>query len=270
MSGNRFANQTVLITGGASGIGHAVARQVVREGGHSALVDINARALAETALSLGPRASARVCDLTDEDAFHSAARSLAAELDIAAPDGLVNCAGVPDLPGPAEKLTVDRWTRMIDSHLKSTFIGCKVGGAMMLAAGGGSIVNLASVLSFNAGPVVAYGAAKAGIVNLTASLGAQWCGRGVRVNAVAPGWIDTPFLRPPERGGERDMTPILAATPAGRLLQPEEVAEVISFLLTPASACIVGTTISCDGGIRAACGWSPYGGLPGEGTEIQP
>ena len=126
------------------------------------------------------------------------------------------------------------------------------------------------MLSFNAGPVVAYGAAKAGIVNLTASLGAQWCGRGVRVNAVAPGWIETPFLRPPERVGERDLAPILAATPAGRIPEPEEIAEAITFLLSPASSCIAGTMINCDGGIRAGCGWLPYGGLPREGTEVQP
>ena len=140
----------------------------------------------------------------------------------------------------------------------------------MLAAGGGSIVNLASVLSFNGGPVVAHGAGKAGIVNLTASLGAQLRGRAVRVNAVAPGWTDTPFLRPPEPGGERDLAPIPVATPAGRIPDPAEIAGVITYRLSPASPCIVGTTISCDGGIRAACGWLPYGGLPREGTEVQP
>ena len=140
MSDNWFANRTVLISGWASGIGRAVAHQVVREGGHSALVDINEPALAESARTLGSGATARVCDLTDEDAFISAIKSLVAESDIAAPDGLVNCAGVPDLPGPAERLAIDRWTRMIDSHLKSTFIGCKVGGAMMLAAGRSSIL----------------------------------------------------------------------------------------------------------------------------------
>ena len=100
-----------------------MARQIVREGGHSALLDINEPALAETARTPGSGATARVCDLTDGDAFISAIKSLVAESDIAAPDGLVICAGVPDLPSLAERLTIDRLTRMIDSHLTGTFIG---------------------------------------------------------------------------------------------------------------------------------------------------
>ena len=113
---------------------------------------------------------------------------------------------------------------------------------------------MASVLSFNIGPDATCGSAKAGIVNLTASLGARWCRRGTRVDGVAPGWNDASFLRPQERGGERDSAPVLAATPAGWLLRAEEIAEVIAFLLSPASTCIAGATMSRDGGIRAVCG----------------
>lgn len=84
----------------------------------------------------------------------------------------------------------------------------------------------------------------------------------MRVNAVAPGWTDTPFLKPKERKGERDVTPILRATPLGRLMKPEEIAEVIYFLLSPRSAVITGATIPCDGGVIAGAGWGPYGGFP--------
>ena len=185
-------------------------------------------------------------------------------------DGLVKCACVSDIPGPAEELALHRWTRIIDNHLTITLIGCKIAGAMMRAAGRRSSVKPAPALSFSAGPDAACGAARAGIVCLTASLGARWCGRGTRVDAVSPGWNESSFLRPPERGGERDSAPIVAATPAGRLLRVEEIAEVVAFLLSPAFTCIAGATISRDGGIRAACGWSPYGGIPSTGTGIQP
>ena len=140
MSGKRFANRTVLITGGASRIGRAVARQVVGEGGCSELVDHNDSALAETVRSLESGATARVCDMTDADAFKSSTQPQVAELDIADSDGPVNRAGVPDLPGPPERLAIDRRTRMIELHRKSTFIGCKIGGAMMPAAGRSSIL----------------------------------------------------------------------------------------------------------------------------------
>jgi NAD(P)-dependent dehydrogenase (short-subunit alcohol dehydrogenase family) len=110
--------------------------------------------------------------------------------------------------------------------------------------------------------VLAYGAAKAGVVNLTEALAVQWARKNLRVNAVAPGWTDTPFLRPKERAGTRDMTPILNATPMGRLMQPAEIAEVIFFLLSSAASAITGATVPCDGGVIAGSGWNPYGGFP--------
>lgn len=259
MSDGRFAGRKILITGGASGIGLAVARMVHDEGGAVALVDLDGDRLAAATDGLGRNATAHVCDVTDEAAFQAALSAASAG---GAPDGLVCCAGMPDVPRPAEEIEIAEWARIVDSHLKGTMISCKTVGAAMLASGRpGAIVNIASVLSFNAGPVVAYGAAKAAVVNLTASLGAQWAGRGVRVNAVAPGWTDTPFLKPAARGGERDYGPILAATPLGRLIRPEEIAQVISFLLSPEASAIIGTTVRCDGGVVAGCGWAPYGGF---------
>ena len=141
-------------------------------------------------------------------------------------NGLVTCAGIPPLPKKIEETSAADFSRLVDSHLKGTFIACKIFGAVMAARGGGAIVNLASVLSFRPGPVLAYGAAKAGVVNLTEALAVQWARKNLRVNAVAPaGQIRR--SSPQERAGTRDMTPILNATPMGRLMQPAEIAEVI-------------------------------------------
>ncbi|MEK7437228.1 MAG: SDR family oxidoreductase [Pseudomonadota bacterium] len=254
-----FQSRRVLITGGGSGIGAAIARQLHREGASLCLFDIDAARLAALAAELGDRVSVQVCDVTSEDSLGAAFAAVRAAGSI---NGLVCCAGVADFPTPAESLPVERWSRIIDSHLTGTFLTCRIVGGDMLANGGGAIVNIASVLSFNSGPVLAYGAAKAAVVSLTESLAVQWARGDVRVNAIAPGWTDTPFLRPKERKGERDMSPIIAATPIARLIHPEEIAEVACFLLSPRSAAIVGSTILCDGGVVAASGWPPYGGIP--------
>lgn len=261
MSGEH-SGRRILVTGGASGIGQAVATKLVGQGARVFLFDVDDKRLDDAVGMLGPRASAHLCDVTIEDRFVSAFEALRAEGTV---DGLVCCAGIPDMPMPAEELSLAHWNRIVESHLTGTFIACRVVGGRMVEDGEGSIVNVASVLSFNAGPVLAYGAAKAAVVNLTSSLAAQWAARNVRVNAVAPGWTDTPFLRPKQRRGERELSPILAATPVGRLLDPGEIAEVITFLLSPRSSAIVGTTVVCDGGVIAGAGWPPYGGIPKSG-----
>lgn len=259
MSGDEFAGRRVVITGGASGIGEAAGARLVDAGAHVCLFDINGQLLDESVARLGERATGHMCDVTDESRFKQTFDSVHGHGPI---DGLVCCAGLPELPTSAQDLSMAQWNRIMDSHVNGTLIACRVAGAAMIEDGGGAIVNTASVLAFNSGPVVAYGAAKAAIVNLTSALAVQWACRNVRVNAVAPGWTDTPFLRPRERAGKRDLSPILAATPLNRLLDATEIAEVIAFLLSPRSSAIVGTTVVCDGGVLAGAGWSPYGGIP--------
>jgi NAD(P)-dependent dehydrogenase (short-subunit alcohol dehydrogenase family) len=250
----------VVITGGASGIGAALARKIVADGGYVGLMDINLEAAQALAADLGDRAIAVHTDAISEAAMSAGHATLSSKLPPI--NGLVNCAGKPQTPKHIEEYAVDDWSSNLDSHLKSTYIACRVVGAAMAHRGTGAVVNLASVLAFRPGPVLAYGPAKAGVVSLTQSLAVQWARRGVRVNAVAPGWTDTPFLRPKEREGKRDLTPIINATPLGRLMQPSEIAEVIGFLLSPAASAVTGVTIPCDGGIIAGGGWMPYGGFP--------
>lgn len=254
---------SVIVTGGASGIGAAVCRRVIEAGGHAAILDLNQEAAHTLARELGPRAVAAPGDVLDEAGLRATQERLAALLP--AVNGLVNCAGIAQVPTAIEDYPVEAWARVVDSHLKGTYIACRVFGSAMAKRGRGAVVNVASVLSFRPGPVLAYGPAKAAVVNLTEALAVHWARRGLRVNAIAPGWTDTPFLKPKERQGERDMTPILNATPLGRLMQPSEIAEVVFFLLSPAASVITGATIPCDGGVIAGSGWAPYGGFPQAG-----
>ncbi len=263
MTSSSFSSRRIIITGGASGIGEATAAALVERGAEVHLFDINQQRLDETVARLGEQVKPWLCNVTDEDECRQAVTRVRADGPV---DGLVCCAGMPDIPAPAEEVRMGDFNQVMESHLNGTLIPCRVVGAAMLEGGGGAIVNIASVLSYNSGPVLAYGAAKAAIVNLTASLGTQWASRGVRVNAVAPGWTDTPFLRSRRSEGKRDLSPILDATPLHRLLEPSEIAEVIAFLLSPLASGVVGTTVACDGGVLAAAGWPPYGGVPGAGA----
>ncbi len=251
---------SVVVTGGASGIGAATARRIVAAGGYAAILDLNIDAAEALAAQLGPHAVASHGDVLDEAKFESAHQAVASRLPPIT--GLVNCAGIAQVPMPIEEWPVDAWSRIMDSHLKGTYVACRVVGSAMAARGYGSVVNLSSVVGVHPGPVLAYGPAKAAVINMTQILAVQWARRGVRVNAVAPGWTDTPFLRPKERQGERDLTPIINATPMGRLMKPEELAEVIHFLLSPAASGVTGATVPCDGGVLAGAGWFPFGGLP--------
>lgn len=254
-------NATVVISGGASGIGAAVARKTIATGASVAILDLNETRGHELTSELGPNSVFVSCDVTVELSLHEALSLITKTL--APVQGLVCCAGAAPVPLAIEETSLTEWSRILQTHLTGTFATCKVFGAHIAASGhGGAVVATASVLGFNSGPVLAYGAAKSGTINLTKALAVQWASRGVRVNAVAPGWTETPFLRPKERGEARDFTPILSASPQHRLLQPAEIAEVVWFLLSPASTAVTGSVIVCDGGTLAGAGWAPYGGFP--------
>ena len=250
---------SVVITGGASGIGAALARRVIDEQGYVGIIDINRERIDACVRELGERATGYQADVSDFDALTQVHEELTARMPII--NGLVNCAGAPPIPTPIEDQSVADWERVLDSHIKTTYVSCKVFGSAMAKRGHGAIVNTSSVLAFRSGPVLDYGPGKAGIVSLTQSLAVHWAAKGLRVNAVAPGFTDTPFLRPAERKGERDLTPIMNSTPMKRVLQPAEIANAIFFLLSAQASAITGVTLPCDGGMIAGSGWAPYGGF---------
>ena len=249
---------SVLVTGGASGIGEATARRVVAGGGHVGIADRNETRAAALAGELGARAHWVACDAGDEANVEKAHAELAARMPPL--NGLVASAATPPKARTAEHVSVDAFWSVVDSHLRWTYIANRIVGLEMAKRGAGSIVNIASVLAFRSGPVTGYSEGKTAVMNLTQALAVEWARSGVRVNAVAPGWVDTPFLDPRRAKGNLDE--VTGNVPEGRLIAPAEIAEVIHFLLSPAASAINGATIPCDAGYIAGTGWGPHGGLP--------
>lgn len=249
---------SVVITGGASGIGEAAARRIVAAGGHVGIADNNAARGASLADELGERAHFIDCDASSEASVEAAHSALAAKMPPI--NGLVASAATTPKARSAANVTVDAFWSVVDSHLRWTYISNRLVGLEMAKRKSGSIVNIASVLAFRSGPVMGYSEGKTAIMNLTQSLAVEWALDGVRVNAVAPGWVDTPFLN--ARRAKGNLTDITANVPQARLIAPAEIAEVIYFLLSPVSSAITGATIPCDAGYIAGTGWAQHGGLP--------
>ena len=163
-------------------------------------------------------------------------------------DGLVAAAGVSEEPTPAESMSVEVWQRTIGVNLTGAFLTCQRVGRMMLDQQSGRIVTIASMSGAHVVNVpqqqVAYNASKGGLVAMTKSLAYEWAGRGVRVNALSPGYVDTPLL-----GSTHDLHEIWkAATPVRRFAEPTEVAAAAAWLLSDEAAFCCGTELLMDGG----------------------
>jgi len=171
-------------------------------------------------------------------------------------DLLVNNAGIACI-APAESTTLDEWRRVIDVNLTGPFLLCQVFGRLMLAQRSGAIVNIASVAGLRGvADRAAYNASKHGLIGLTRTLAAEWGGRGVRVNAVCPGWVKTEMDDASQAEGAYADTDITDHVPQGRFAQPDDVAQAVAFLADPTrSAFINGVTLSVDGGWHADGSW---------------
>lgn len=236
-----------IVTGGADGIGWAAAQRLAQEVEHVVIADLHADRAAARADELGPAHAGCGVDVAAEAevaALIASALQRYGRIDV-----LVNNAGIAGKSLPTVEQTADAFDRVLGVHLRGTFLASREAGRAMLAQGSGSIVNLASIAGLGGIPERnAYGAAKAGIAAMTRSMACEWARDGVRVNAVAPGYVRTALVDALEREGTLDTAAIRARTPLGRLAAPAEIAEVIAFLASPRASFVTGTTLAADGG----------------------
>jgi NAD(P)-dependent dehydrogenase (short-subunit alcohol dehydrogenase family) len=250
----RVEGKVVLLSGGASGIGAASARLVVREGGKAVLADRDEGKGRALAAELGDAARFVPLDVTDEAAWQKA---VATTVDsFGGLHGLLNAAGV-GVRNSIEDCTLEEYRRVNDINSLGTFLGCKTAIVAMKQSGGGSIVNISSVLGLRgASYAMAYSASKGAVRTLTKNV-ALHCAQmkyNIRCNSVHPGYIDTPMIAPRlgqtvgNRSGRQDLEDL---HPLGRLGRPAEVANMILFLLSDESTFSTGSEFVCDGGLTA-------------------
>ena len=247
-----FTGRLALVTGAGSGIGLAAARQLGAAGAKLVLVDRDAAALAQAAAELGPAIAAAIeGDVASESLWEEAAPALAG-LDLA----LVNAGVVA--AGPIAELAFAEWRRVLSVNLDGAFLTLRAAMRAMTERGG-AIVLTASVAGLKAERgVAAYGASKAAMIHLAKVAAKEGAPSKIRVNAIAPGGVETPVWRGMpffdelvrETGSEAEAFARMAgaATPLGRYARPEEIAGQILFLLSDAAATITGTTLTSDGG----------------------
>jgi NAD(P)-dependent dehydrogenase (short-subunit alcohol dehydrogenase family) len=235
----------VVVTGGASGIGRACAQALIDEGRSVALWDVS-ESVTDVAASMGM--SAVVLDVTDAAAVAAAVDASVAALG--GVDGLVHAAGVVSVD-PIGALSADLWDKVLDVNLRAHALISQALLPSLREAAGAAIVGISSIEGLQGnGAIPAYCASKAGLLGLTRSMAHQLAADGIRVNAICPGYIETPMIAPAL--GVPDLrTKFEKRSPLGRLGQPADIANAAVFLLSPKAAFITGAHLVVDGGATA-------------------
>jgi NAD(P)-dependent dehydrogenase (short-subunit alcohol dehydrogenase family) len=247
---DRFSlvGRTAMVTGGARGIGRSLAEALAEAGAHVAVVDVNialAESTAQDIQKLGAETLALALDVTDAARAGKVVETIHSHwgrIDIA-----VNSAGIARR-SPSEQIEEAEWDAILDVNLKGVFLCCQAEGRAMLAQGSGSIINVASM----SGQIVNrpqqhahYNASKAGVVQLTRTLAAEWAPRGVRVNSLSPGHTNTPMTA---HASATDRATWVSNTPMGRLGEPADLQGAVIYLASDASSYVTGHDLVVDGG----------------------
>jgi len=241
----RLTGRTAFVTGGGGGIGRAVCERLAAEGAAVAVADIGLEAAERVAAGLragGSTARAVALDVSDRASWEAAVAALPPELR--GVDILVNVAGIVRDRSLA-KMTDAEWSAVIDVNLRGTWLGCQTAFKLIGDRGWGRVVNIASTAVFGAFGQANYAASKAGVVGLTRTAALEGAKRGILVNAVAPGVVETAIV---EGVPDAVRSQWLGKTPIGRLGKPEDIAAVVAFLASDDAAFVTGQTIVADGG----------------------
>jgi 3-oxoacyl-[acyl-carrier protein] reductase len=267
----RFDGRVVVVTGGASGLGEAMAQGFAREGGRVAVLDLREDGAAKVAEAAAGGARAYACDVADSELVQDVFERIAA--DLGEVEVLVNNAGIArrnqeaqermlaqvqaaltggerESLGATAQLSDDDWDRMIRVHLYGTFHCTREALKTMEARRRGAILNISSVAALQGLPGAPdYSAAKAGIIGITRSVAQEVAAAGIRVNAIAPGWIRTPMVQ--EEVDPRLLPLLLAQVPLGGMGEPEHVAALALHLCSDEAAYTTGQVVSPNGGLHS-------------------
>lgn len=247
LSAFSLAGKTVLVTGSNTGIGQGIALSIARAGGN--VLGAGRSDMSQTASLIAGLGGSFTALKVDLSTAAEAQAMLEAAWEMHGPiDGLVNNAGIIRRVDALD-FSEEDWDSVMDVNLKSLFFLCQTFARRTLAAGQrGKIVNIASMLSFQGGiRVASYTASKSGVLGITRLLACEWAAKGINVNAVAPGYIETNNTEALRADPERSAA-ILARIPAGRWGEPSDIGDAVSFLLAPASDYMHGAVVPVDGG----------------------
>ncbi len=248
----RLGGKRAIVTGAGAGIGEAIAVRLAREGALVALADLDGQATARVAREIEGKTLSRRTDVTRSEEVEALVQGVLEEwggLDV-----MVNNAGI-GVAGTTPETSDEDWERLMSVNLKGTFLGMKYAIPAMRDSGGGSIVNISSVAALVGIPDrAAYSATKGGILALTRAAAIDHVGEGVRVNCIAPGTVDTPWVGRITAGyddPEEARARMEARQPHGRFVTPEEIAAMAAYLASDESASCIGACMVVDGGVTA-------------------